>query len=45
MTFLVKGVSVNVRGLDLIAKVVGELIMAVLAQVAEMERERIRKIY
>ena len=37
---LVKGVSVNVRGLGLIAKGVGELIVAVLAQVTEMERER-----
>lgn len=40
---LAKGVSVNVRGLGLIAKGVGELIVAVLAQVAEMERERIRE--
>ena len=31
------------RGLGLIAKGVGELIVAVLAQVAEMERERIRE--
>ena len=38
---LAKGVSVNVRGLGLIAKGVGELIVAVLAQVAEMERTRI----
>lgn len=42
-TFLAKGVSVNVRGLGLITKGVGELIVAVLAQVAEMERERIRE--
>ena len=42
-TLLAKGVSVNVRGLGLIAKGVGELIVAVLAQVAEMERERIRE--
>jgi len=41
--FLAKGVSVNVCGLGLIAKGVGELIVAVLAQVAEMERERIRE--
>lgn len=40
---LSKGVCVNVRGLGLIAKGVGELIVAVLAQVAEMERERIRE--
>ena len=31
------------RGLGLIAKGVGELIVAVLAQIAEMERERIRE--
>jgi putative DNA-invertase from lambdoid prophage Rac len=42
-TLLAKGVSVHVRGLGLIAKGVGELIVAVLAQVAEMERERIRE--
>ncbi len=40
---LAKGVSVNVHGLGLIGKGVGELIVAVLAQVAEMERERIRE--
>lgn len=40
---LAKGVSVNVRGLGVIAKGVGELIVAVLAQLAEMERERIRE--
>lgn len=40
---LAKGVSVNVKGLGLIGKGVGELIVAVLAQVAEMERERIRE--
>lgn len=38
-----KGVQVNVRGLGLIGKGVGELIVAVLAQVAEMERQRIRE--
>jgi putative DNA-invertase from lambdoid prophage Rac len=38
-----KSVSVNVRGLGVIGKGVGELIVAVLAQVAEMERERIRE--
>lgn len=42
-TLLAKGVQVNVRGLGLIGKGVGELIIAVLAQVAEMERERIRE--
>lgn len=36
-----KGVSVHVHGLGLIAKGVGELIIAVLAQVASMERARI----
>jgi putative DNA-invertase from lambdoid prophage Rac len=40
---LAKGVQVDVRGLGLIGKGVGELIVAVLAQVAEMERERIRE--
>lgn len=40
---LAKGVSVHVRGLGLIAKGVGELILAVLAQVADMERQRIRE--
>lgn len=40
---LAKGVSVDVRGLGLIAKGVGELILAVLAQVADMERQRIRE--
>jgi putative DNA-invertase from lambdoid prophage Rac len=40
---LAKGVQVNVRGLGLIGRGVGELIVAVLAQVAEMERERIRE--
>lgn len=36
-----RGVSVHVHGLGLIAKGVGELILAVLAQVASMERDRI----
>ena len=36
-----KGVAVEVRGLGRIAKGVGELILAVLAQVADMERQRI----
>ena len=40
---LAKGVSVYIKGLGLIAPGVGELIVAVLAQVAEMERERIRE--
>lgn len=38
-----KGVSVEVHGLGRIAKGVGELILAVLAQVADMERHRIRE--
>ena len=40
---IAKGVSVDVRGLGLIAKGVGELIVAVLAQIASMERDRIRQ--
>ena len=40
---LAKGVSVHVRGLGLIAKGVGELILAVLSQVADMERQRIKE--
>lgn len=40
---LAKGVQVDVRGLGLIGRGVGELIVAVLAQVAEMERERIKE--
>jgi len=36
-----KGVAVEVHGLGIIARGVGELILAVLAQVAEMERRRI----
>ena len=36
-----KGVTVNVHGLGVIGKGVGELILAVLAQVADMERQRI----
>ncbi len=38
-----KGVSVNVRGLGMIGRGVGELILAVLAQVADMERNRIKE--
>jgi putative DNA-invertase from lambdoid prophage Rac len=38
-----KGVTVEVHGLGRIAKGVGELILAVLAQVADMERHRIRE--
>lgn len=40
---LEKGVSVHVHGLGLIGRGVGELILAVLAQVADMERQRIRE--
>lgn len=36
-----KGVAVHVQGLGVIAKGAGELILAVLAQVADMERQRI----
>lgn len=38
-----KGVSLEVRGLGVIAKGVGELIVAVLAQIADMERSRIKE--
>lgn len=38
---LARGVAVHVHGLGVIAKGVGELILAVLAQVADMERHRI----
>ncbi|MGI4717460.1 MAG: recombinase family protein [Janthinobacterium lividum] len=38
-----KGIVVEVRGLGQIAQGVGELIIAVLAQVADMERQRIRE--
>lgn len=41
--FLDKGVAVDVHGLGVIARGVGELIVAVLAQVAQMERDRIRE--
>jgi putative DNA-invertase from lambdoid prophage Rac len=40
---LAKGVTVDVRGLGKIAPGVGELIVAVLAQVADMERQRINE--
>ena len=40
---LERGVSVEVHGLGLIGKGVGELILAVLAQVADMERSRIKE--
>lgn len=38
-----KGVAVNVHGLGLISKGAGEIILAVLAQVAAMERDRINE--
>lgn len=38
-----KGVAIEVHGLGQIAKGVGELILAVLAQVADMERNRINE--
>jgi putative DNA-invertase from lambdoid prophage Rac len=38
---LKKGISVHIHGLGLIAEGVGELILAVLAQVADMERKKI----
>lgn len=40
---IAKGVVVEIRGLGQIARGVGELIIAVLAQVADMERQRIRE--
>jgi putative DNA-invertase from lambdoid prophage Rac len=40
---MARGVSIDVRGLGTISKGAGEIIVAVLAQVAEMERERIRE--
>jgi putative DNA-invertase from lambdoid prophage Rac len=42
-TLLAKGVTVEVNGLGQIGKGVGELIVAVLAQVADMERSRINE--
>jgi putative DNA-invertase from lambdoid prophage Rac len=42
-SLITKGVTVNIRGLGQIAKGVGELIIAVLAQVADMERQRINE--
>lgn len=38
---IAKGVTVEIRGLGTIARGVGELIVAVLAQVADLERQRI----
>lgn len=38
---LARGISVNIHGLGLIAQGVGELILAVLSQVASMEKARI----
>jgi putative DNA-invertase from lambdoid prophage Rac len=38
-----KGVTLNVHGLGPIGKGVGELIVAVLAQIADMERQRIKE--
>src|SRR5665213_2562179 len=40
---LEKGVTVDVRGLGPIGRGVGELVLAVLAQIADMERGRIRE--
>ena len=41
-SLLDRGVIVNITGLGTISKGVGELILAVLAQVAQMDRDRIR---
>lgn len=40
---LKKGITVNVRGLGQLGKGAGELVLAVLAQVADMERARIKE--
>jgi putative DNA-invertase from lambdoid prophage Rac len=40
---LAKGVSIHVQGLGLIAKSEGELILAVLLQLADLEKQRIRE--
>lgn len=40
---IAKGITVEIRGLGRIAQGVGELIIAVLAQVADMERQRIKE--
>lgn len=40
---LEKGVTVDVRGLGPIGRGIGELIVAVLAQIADMERQRIKE--
>ena len=42
-SLLEKGVTVDVHGLGPIGRGVGELILAVLAQVADMERQKIRE--
>lgn len=42
-SLIAKGVTVDVVGLGPIGKGVGELVVAVLAQIADMERERIRE--
>lgn len=42
-SLIAKGVTVEIRGLGKIAQGVGGLIIAVLAQVADMERKRIRE--
>lgn len=40
---IIKGVTVDVHGLGPIGRGVGELVVAVLAQIADMERNRIRE--
>lgn len=37
------GVTIDVHGLGIVGKGVGELIVAVLAQIADMEKQRIRE--
>lgn len=42
-SLIAKGVTIDVLGLGPIAKGVGELVVAVLAQIADMERQRIKE--
>ena len=41
--FIARGIAVHILGLGVISKGVGELVLAVLAQVASMERDRIQE--
>lgn len=42
-SLMAKGITIDVLGLGPIAKGVGELVVAVLAQIADMERQRIKE--